>query len=54
MPSLGNPSSSHDRDQFAKVAVTDARRQVAALIGSALLFGAGTPLAKLLLHSVSP
>ncbi len=31
---FGNPSSSHDRGQFAKVAVTDARRQVAALIGA--------------------
>jgi cysteine desulfurase len=31
---FGNPSSSHDRGQFAKAAVNDARRQVAALIGA--------------------
>lgn len=31
---FGNPSSSHGRGQFAKAAVNDARRQVAALIGA--------------------
>lgn len=31
---FGNPSSSHGRGQFAKAAVCDARRQVAALIGA--------------------
>ncbi len=31
---FGNPSSSHGRGQFAKAAVADARRQVAALIGA--------------------
>jgi cysteine desulfurase len=31
---FGNPSSSHNRGQFAKAAVTDARQQVAALIGA--------------------
>lgn len=31
---FGNPSSSHDRGQLAKAAVTEARRQVAALIGT--------------------
>jgi cysteine desulfurase len=33
---FGNPSSSHGRGQFAKTAVNDARRQVAALIGATL------------------
>ena len=31
---FGNPSSSHDRGQFARQAVFDTRRQVAALIGA--------------------
>lgn len=31
---FGNPSSSHGRGQFAKAAVTEARQQVAALIGA--------------------